>query len=140
MSLVESFVGLPSDVQALPVCLPEIAGPILGEASPPPTHCAGVERGMWCSQHCHSSASRGPLQPHNRTAAVHRYPSCCFCCCCFCCCCGCDRRPAIGSGIVVVLEKRLIWQLGNRQEKVEFDSLWNLPPIIEAAAVALTCI
>lgn len=63
---------------SLSACLPEFPGPILGEASPLPTHRAGVERGMWCSQHCHSSASRGPLQP--RTAAVHRHKSCCGCC------------------------------------------------------------
>lgn len=44
-----------------------LSGPILGEASPPPTHPAGVERGMWSSQKprppdCHSPLFVRPLQ------------------------------------------------------------------------------
>lgn len=44
-----------------------LSGPILGEASPPPTHPAGVERGMWSSQKprpsdCHSPVHVRPPQ------------------------------------------------------------------------------
>ncbi|MEQ2266325.1 NGFI-A-binding protein 1 [Xenotaenia resolanae] len=60
--------GLLEDVCTGSFCLCEaesppawLPGPILGEAGPPPTHPAGVERGMWSSllagsAGCHSSA------------------------------------------------------------------------------------
>lgn len=52
-----------------------LCGPILGEASPPPTHPAGVERGMWSSQQpgpadCHSSVSWASAGPHMHIGRV----------------------------------------------------------------------
>ncbi|KAF3857287.1 hypothetical protein F7725_009146 [Dissostichus mawsoni] len=44
-----------------------------GRGSPPPTHPAGVERGMWSSD-CHSSVSSASAQPHMHIGRVENKP------------------------------------------------------------------
>ena len=76
MVAVSSQAAFVFVISSRPAWLP---GPILGEASPPPTHPAGVERGMWSSQQpgpadCHSSVSWASAGPHMHLGGIKNKP------------------------------------------------------------------